>query len=212
MRRFCALLLLLLSGSGLVAKPPGAGWRICYLDALSGIDVMPDQVQGSPEVQARGYRDVDSTMVIPADEAGGELRLHLDPLASPIRLTPESIRERTGSDRMLVHGFVVADESGLPLSGAKARPGLRWPQPGSQRPWAWTVPDGVRALGNGVVAGAFESRLASRVRDQDLAGNAGPLLSESHLEGRNAADGERRRGDLDTGGVGRWRAGPAVMG
>jgi hypothetical protein len=130
--RICGLLVLFVA-QGLVANPSGVIWRLRYLDSLTGIEVVPDRVEGSSGVQsgslaeglhslrvrARGYEDVEMTQVVPGGQPNGEFRLHLDPLVTPTRLTRESVRERTSSDRMLVHGFVVGDESGLPLSGAK---------------------------------------------------------------------------------------------
>jgi len=114
------------------SEPVRPEWRLRYLDALTGLEVEPDHIEGVPmprsgvavaglrsiRVTARGYENLQSSLVVPDGAPSGKLRMWLDPVSIPHRLTRDSILERTGNTRMLFHGFVVADDSGRPLGGA----------------------------------------------------------------------------------------------
>lgn len=116
-----------------VASEPGEGtWRLRYMDALTGLELEPERVTGTPgietraipagvhavEVEVRGYSPVQSTLMVPDDGSAGELRLWLDPTDPPRNLTRASIQGRAGTERMLFHGYVVDDRTGRPMVGA----------------------------------------------------------------------------------------------
>lgn len=146
-----AVLAALLAGSGVFAAPPEAPVQIRFTDSATGYALQPEvsvrphrsgalkKHFSSRQVAAPGralfaleqgthtltasvpqYQEMSGPLEVHADSSY-RIEFLLDPLELPRELRPDDIAARRRDGATLFQGFIVDDDSGLPLRGARVK-------------------------------------------------------------------------------------------